>query len=179
MAPVPKTDETLRVAVANFMLSKMRIKKDEIVVMKFECERLPDLKPKQGRTAVKDEVLATFDQVRTRDYVRTHAKNLQAGFSLRLDIPPHLRGDYAKLQDLGFRLKKSNETCKRNIKFDDQLQGLVMYFCVDEATWKTVTVEEAKNYLGTRSKQRQISVTSADLNNLIDASDDDEDIVIE
>ena len=121
----------------------------------------------------------TFDQVRTRDYVRTHAKNLQSGFSLRLDIPPHLRGDYVKLQDLGFRLKKSNETCKRNIKFDDQTQELVMDFCVDEETWKTVTVAEAKNFLGTRSKQRLNSVTSAELNNLIDASDDENSITIE
>ena len=175
LAPIPRTEETLRVAVANFMLSKLRIKKEEIVVMKLECERLPDPKTRPGSKAmIKDEVLVTYASVATRDYVRTHAKNLKEGASLRLDIPPHLRGDYAQLQDLGFRLKKSNETCKRNIKFNDQNMELVMDFCVDEETWRTVNVAEAKNFLSTKTKKRQNSVTSNDLCNLIDESDEED-----
>ena len=177
LSPIPPGEDSLKVGVANFLLSKLKVKREEIVEMVYDCERVPERPKKKGADKQPDvnEVLVTFKTQRTRDYVRSHAKNLGKDANLRLEIPPFLRGDFSTLQDLGHRLKNSNEFCRRNIKFDDANLSLLMDFCVDEETWKTVTVEEAKNYLKTRTKKRVNSITSNDLVNLIDPSDEEMD----
>ena len=45
---------------------------------------------------------------------------------MRLNIPDHLKKDFAALMNLSYDLKRKDKDLKRNIKFDEDTLGLFM-----------------------------------------------------
>ena len=126
---------------------------------------------------IKHEFCITFDSVQIRDAIRSSAKNL-AGHpdsGMRLEIPRHLQSDFSILERLSYTLKSKHSDIKRNIKYDDAFQGLVLDFCVG-GEWKTVRPRQARKVtLAAKSASSAAQkVSMADLTELIEEDEEDD-----
>ena len=117
------------------------------------------------------EITVLFSTVEVRDAVKRSAKELagddQAG--VRLEIPYNLQTSLKALESISYNLKQKNKKMRRNIKFDDQEQDLVLDFNPDPeggAAWKRVTAQQAKKMKTKRSGQTE-AVTDSELNDMI------------
>ena len=135
--------------------------------------------------SIVDQVVVRFDSIRLRDEVKSAAKNLNGAdrsTGLQLEAPDHLRSHYQTFQKLGFNIKKKHPTLRRNVKFDDLEQALVMDIKTDQASdWKTLTYADAKDLLKKVKKTPRTSIEKAELESLVNLavennmSDTDED----
>ena len=91
-------------------------------------------------------MVVRFPDVAMRDAVRSAAFNLagkKAG--IRLEIPDALRPSLKALESTAYHLKQSNPGMKRNVKFDDEVQNLVMDVKLDEdGTWRKIRPAQAQ-----------------------------------
>ena len=118
-----------------------------------------------------DQVIVTFDNVRTRDEVKSAARHLAGtdrSTGVQLEAPDHLRSHYQAFQKLGFHIKKKHPALKRNVKFDDINKALVMDIRTSpEADWKTVLYSDAKNLLK-RAKIDSSRLEKRELDSLVE-----------
>ena len=79
---------------------------------------------------IKDEVVVVFSTVEIRDAVRRAAKELAGdnGAGIRLEVPRGLQPSLKALEAVSYNLKQKNNGIKRNIRFDDLAQDLVLDF---------------------------------------------------
>ena len=136
----------------------------------------------QAPTRVRDEVLVTFETVRERDEVRSHARNLEKkGRGLRLEIPEHLWPSFRVLQDLGYELKQKNAALRRNVLFDDVARDLRLDFAKDDTGWKTVSPSEARKTLQSCRPTRtggRAPTSAVELEQLLGADGDRSDMSV-
>ena len=94
-----------------------------------------------------------FDEVQTRDYIMSHAKNLarvslQSGkpsYGIRLDFPDFLSPQFRTLEKYGAQQRQTHGPGnKRNIKFEDASLSLYMDVKLpDDPNWIQVSPEMA------------------------------------
>ena len=91
---------------------------------------------------VTNEATVIFDSVETRDAVRSAAANLANSpdpCGLRLEIPQHLKSDFKVLENTAFKIRKKNPGSKTNVKFSDEVMGLVLDFKTTDSEWRTIS----------------------------------------
>ena len=137
----------LRDRTVEFLVNELLLDQQHAAELEFQVKRVASSKGRDGGQAVREEVLLTFDTRRTRDEVRSHAKNLeQRGMGLRLEIPDHLWPSFRALQSIGYELKQKHSGMKRNILFDDENADLKLDVCIN-SQWKTILPAEARTSL--------------------------------
>ena len=167
----PVTDSSsggLEAGVRDFLRDRLLVSESRLPSIKFTVQPIESRRD----SAIKDQVVVTFDDSRTRDEVKSKTTNLRGsdkGVGCQLEPPDHLRGQYAAFQNLAFCLKKKNPELKRNIKFDDRELSLIMDIKTDEG-WKTIEYQAARDLLRRRT-QRSNSISRRQLKDILNASD--------
>ena len=94
---------------------------------------------------------------------------------IRLEIPYFLQPSLKALESVSFNLKQKNGKIKRSIKFDDDVQDLVLDFNNDpdnNGVWRRVTADQAKKMKaklpGTGGRAK--GITDQELDDLVSAS---------
>ena len=123
-------------------------------------------------SAIADQVIVRFENIRLRDEIKSCARNLSGtdiATGIQLEAPDHLRSHYQVFQKLGFHIKSKHPGLKRNVKFDDLEQALVMDIRVSaEADWKTLTYADARDLLKRAKKPAANELKKAELDSLVD-----------
>ena len=126
-----KSDEELRREALRFIRQKLR-------VCTISCNDEQVLRVRRTKQAKKsiinNEVLVFFADKYARDQVVGNAKNLaeyrlpdgRPSAGMRMNYPDHLTADFRVLEWYGAELNKRYPGTKRNIKFDDDSEGLRM-----------------------------------------------------
>ena len=121
-----------------------------------------------------DQVLVTFDSVSLRDEVKSLARNLAGqdrSAGTQLEAPDHLRGQFQAFQSLAWQMKKKSPALKRNIKFNDAEQSLVMDVKISAGEdWKTIFYQDARSVI-TQTRTRASSFSRAQLAALVTVED--------
>ena len=125
-----KTEDELRNEALRFISDKLRVPRDVCTDQQIVKVR----RTKQPRVStVNHEALVIFTDKFTRDAVVSHAKNLsqyrhpdgKPSAGLRMNYPDHLTADFRILDWYGKQMfNKHGAGTKRNIKFDDDIEGL-------------------------------------------------------
>lgn len=168
----------LKTRTREFMVNELLLDRQYASGLDFDVKRAAGRAKDKDTAAtqkVRDEVLVTFESIRDRDDVRSHAKNLEKkGRGLRLEIPDHLWPSFRVLQDLGYELRQKNPALRRNVLFDDAVRDLKLDFSSDATNWKTVTPDEArKSLLKCRpSRPGRAVATAAELDTMLGERED-------
>ena len=163
--------ENLEASVLVFLARNLKMPTERTCDLSFTAKQLPSRPSRPGRTnKITGEVLLTFESVEQRDEVKGYARNLQGQENTGVDIevPFHLRSNFANLRDLAYRMRIKSEGLKRNIRLDDRCMDVVMDFSTSEGRWTTVTAGEAKTSLAKRKKK---SCTQKELDEAMGTSD--------
>ena len=146
----------LRERTVEFLINELLLDQQHAVDLDFEVRRVGNSRSREASAlAIKDEVLVIFSSVRTRDDVRSFAKNLERrGRGLRLEVPDHLWPSFRVLQKVAYELKQKNPDLKRNILFDDDKSDLKMDVLIGN-DWKTIVPEGARQSLAKMGKVPQ------------------------
>ena len=155
----------------------------ELSTAEIEAERLRRKREQLLRDSqAADQVIVIFDTVAQRDEVKALSRNLAGQdrtVGVQLEPPDHLRGQYQAFQSLAWHMKNRNPNLKRNIKFYDTEQCLIMDVkTTHDSPWKTVFHSDAKVVLG-RTRQRTDSLTRAQLAALVRVEDSGSDNEVE
>ena len=133
-----------KASLDKFLAEKLRLDKPFI---QEELGEVKIIKPREPRNKNKDEYIVIFESKQVRDAVKAAAPNLanhREDAGMRLHIPDHLQKDFHALMNLSFDLKKRHPGLKRNIKFDEEDNGLFMDLKLEEgADWKTIKPAQA------------------------------------
>ena len=176
--PVSK-EGSLRDRTVEFMVNELLLDQEHAADIAFEVKRIGGRAREGGLGGVKDEVLVVFDNLRDRDEVRSHAKNLERrGRGLRLEIPDHLWPSFRALQSVGYELKQRNSSLKRNVLFDDERADLKLDVCLRNDEWKTIRPDEARASLKKMGKASSsgTAVTTDELDSMLAV---DESVIME
>ena len=145
----------LRERTVEFLINELLLDQQHAVDLEFEVKRVGTGRTREARSAssiIKDEVVVVFASSRTRDDVRSFARNLERrGRGLRLEIPDHLWPSFRVLQKIAYELKQKNQDMKRNILFDDDRSDLKLDVCVS-SEWRTIYPEGARQSLAKMGK---------------------------
>lgn len=165
--PVPH-DKDLHVGTLNFLREKLKVADSKLEHIHFV------VKPINSRPTneAQDQVIITYDSIRTRDEIRAKASNLDGRdrkVGCQLEPPDHLRSQNQALQNLAFCLKKKNPGLKRNLKFNDEERTITMDVKMDDG-WKTVQYETARSIMK-KTTQRSGSMSREDLRSFLNSSD--------
>ena len=131
----------------NFIYDVLLVKQSELSVDRIERARRVR-SSRIGQT--RKEALITFVDASTRDFVISHAKNLQTGrenqHGVRLEYPDFLGDDFRILTKFGAKMRqKMGEGFKRNVKFnDDEMSLYVDVKFPNQDEWLAVTPEVAR-----------------------------------
>ena len=167
-------------SVREFLGIMLKMAADRISSMEFTVSSLPPLREQV------DQVVVTFVTVAQRDEVKALSRNLAGhdrSAGTQIEPPDHLRGQYQALQGLAWQMKQKNRELRRNIKFNDSDQTLIMDVKtgVDEP-WRTVLPSDARAVLGktrrradsmTRTELAALVVVGSESENDVDMSEDD------
>ena len=163
--PIPGPDYEL--SLLQFVIERLKIPAGRIERGEFTV--VPVIST--GVNNVKDQVIVTFDSIRTRDELKSAARNLSGtdrSVGLQLEAPDHLRSHYQAFQKLGFQIKSKHPALKRNVKFDDVDMALVMDIQTSStADWKTITYVEARGLLKRAKKVPWAINSKAELDSLV------------
>ena len=153
-------------AAADFLRSKLQI--DWPLVPPREEMRVR-VAEGIGRAKGKNEVVVLFKSASLRDSIRSSAYHLAGSDAgLRLDISDNLRVSLRALESVAFGLKKKYPKLKRNVKFNDEMQDLVLDVKLDEnSTWRKIRPDQAlmaKNSLP--DEEDELEVDSVELHSI-------------
>ena len=151
--PIPgTTDQELLDGTVKFILKTLEVPEEDFDVSNIARVR----RVRTARTSKTPyEVLVTFDEKFSRDKIAKCAKNLEGyvdpeGYptaGLKLDYPQFLSSVFRDLEWYGAFLKRSHgRGTKRNIRFDEENQSLIMHVRLPnkENEWLHVTPAMAK-----------------------------------
>ena len=154
-----KSDGELRLEALRFIRQKLR-------VCTISCNDEQVLKVRRTKQAKKSiinhEVLVFFSDKYSRDQVVANAKNLaeyrlpdgRPTAGMRMNYPDHLTADFRALEWYGAELNKRYPGTKRNIKFDDDSEGLRMDVRVPHMDeWHKVYPEMAREIKSEKSSE--------------------------
>ena len=146
--PVPiGRDEVPDVCVRRFFINNM--KAPASLVRDVEIEQIKKAIQSHPRTKIHDEYIVIFKEAEARDAIKAYASGLascQGQAGLRLELTDTLKGSYRVLDQHGIAIKElyGGDT-KRNIKFDDRTNDLMMDIKLpNNPKWHNITVEQAK-----------------------------------
>ena len=167
----------LRERTVEFLINELLLDQQHAVDLEFEVRRVGTGRNRDPASrGIKDEVLVRFASARTRDDVRSFAKNLERrGRGLRLEVPDHLWPSFRVLQRVAYELKQKNPDLKRNVLFDDDNLDLKLDVCIN-SEWKTIYPEGARSSLAKMGKkmgnERSI-LSGSEINGLLSGSPDE------
>ena len=145
--PVTKgqSDRTLEESVRRFFIKLMLVPTQIATSVKIDNIRHAD---QAKNSKVTSEVVVEFADVDGRDSIKSYASGLaiaKGAAGLRLDIPPCLKGSFKILNEHGISMVKIyGKEVKRNIKFDDTNQDLMMDIKLPTSTtWHNITIQQA------------------------------------
>ena len=145
----------LEAAIRQFFIRRMGVPEDYAnnVVLDTIKPTYPSPKSK-----IQKEYLVTFAEIESRDAIKGYANGLaeskgQAG--LRLDIPEYLKGNFRILEEHANGIRSLyGENVKRNIKFDDINQDLMLDIKLPtSSTWHNITMAVAQEAKAIRDKR--------------------------
>ena len=146
--PVTKgqSDRTLEESVRRFFIKLMLVPTQLATSVKIDNIRHAD---QAKNSKITSEVVVEFADVDSRDSIKSYASGLavaKGAAGLRLDIPPCLKGSFRVLNEHGTSIVKIyGKEVKRNIKFDDTNQDLMMDIKLPtSSTWHNVTIQQAR-----------------------------------
>ena len=154
-----KEEDELRHEVIRFIREKLQV--CNISCTDAQVTRVRRTKQPR-RSSVNNEVLVIFQDKYSRDQVVANAKFLSQYRSsdgkptagLRMNYPDHLSADFRVLDWYGAELNKRHPGTKRNIKFDDDTEGLRMDVKVPHSPeWCRVYPDMAKEVRLQRNDQ--------------------------
>ena len=162
-------------SVREFLGIMMKMTSERIAALSFTVVPLPKLR----ETQPDDQVVAVFETAAQRDEVKFLSKNLagqERSAGAQLEPPDHLRGHYQAFQSLAWQMKRRSPHLKRNVKFQDEDQSLIMDVKTSsEAPWKTIFYADAKAVLG-RTRHRSNSLSREQLAALVRVEDSGSDV---
>ena len=159
-------------ALHDYLKRRLRLEDDFI---KDDLGEVTLVRPKEPRNKNKDEFIAIFENKHIRDTIKAAAHNLansndQAG--MRLQVPDHLQKDFRALMNLSFDLKKKHPHLKRNVKFDEDEEGLFMDLKLkNDGEWQRVKPVHALA-ASKRRPNRTRSLGTEELESLLDVTDE-------
>ena len=121
------------------------------VTIKMICANPRAAAGRSDPPKIRDEATVIFYTVEMRDAVRSAAANLAKTpepCGLRLEIPQHLKSNFKVLENTAFKIRKKNPGSKTNVKFSDELMGLVLDFKTNDSDWRTISPECARAVKG-------------------------------
>ena len=131
-------------SLEKFLKDKMRM--DDSFIEE-ELGQVVLTKPREPKNKNKEEYVVTFENKQVRDMIKAKAANLanhRETAGMRLHVPDHLQKDFHALMNLSYDLKQRHPTLKRNIKFDEDDNGLFMDIKLNEASdWSRVKPSQA------------------------------------
>ena len=115
----------------------------------------------------RDEVLVTFEDVETRDFVKSTGPSLAGDRSagMAIHVPGHLLDNFYALNSIGYNIKVNHSGVKRSVKFDDANMNLALDICIS-GQWKRILPHEAKEALKAAPAQALDSSRSLTVNDL-------------
>ena len=163
----PVDQDDLEAGVGNFLCNRLLVPKARLAFFSFTVKPIES----RSETAPKDQALVTFETARQRDEIKAKAVNLRGsdGVGCQMEPPDHLRTQYQAFQSLAYCLKKKTPELRRNIKFDDRDQALIMDVKTADG-WKTIEYDTAKNLLRKKSGRSE-SISRNELRNILSTSD--------
>lgn len=175
--PVTKTaaDRDIEEAVRKFFVKQMQVPTSVAATVKLDNIRKAD----QARNSrVVSEVVVEFADVEARDTIKSYASGLAAAkgeAGLRLDVPPCLKGSFKVLNEHGYAMVRIyGKEVKRNIKFDDTNQDLMMDIKLPtSSTWHNISIDQAREARRIREtvdlqNLRQTALGNSSANNALD-----------
>ena len=171
--PIPGGD---REYLEDYLRSKLRF--DEAFI-RDDLGETTISKTREPRNKNKDEYIVTFETKQIRDAIKAAAANL-ANFretaGMRLHVPDHLQRDFRILMNLSYDLKKHHKDLKRNIKFDEEDNGLFMDLQLRSGSdWKRVKPEHAAAATGQKTRNRTQGLNPEELRDLLSLTGEDSD----
>ena len=172
----------LKTRTREFLASELLLDQQYVLGLDFKVKRTagPTRSRDKDQPAprIRDEVLVTFESIRERDEVRSHARNLEKkGRGLRLEIPDQLWPSFRVLQDLAFELKQKDGSLRRNVLFDDVTRDLRLDFSYGTSPeWRSVTPTEARKSLQAcrpLKKAGRAAASASELETLLGRQDPD------
>ena len=132
--------------VKEFFINHMKVPTSIANAVELDTIRHAD---QTKNSKIVKEIVVTFADVESRDSIKSYANGLassngQAG--LRLDVPPCLKGSFKVLNDHALAMVKIyGKEVKRNIKFDDTNQDLMMDLKLPTSqNWHNITIGQAR-----------------------------------
>ena len=130
-----------------FFILNMKVPAELAKDVEIECVK--KAVQSHPRSRIHDEYVVIFADTESRDAVKAYANGLascQGEAGLRLDLTDSLKGSYRILEEHGLSVKNLyGQQTKRNIKFDDRTNDLMMDIKLpDSLKWHNVTIEQAK-----------------------------------
>ena len=146
-------------SLEGFLRDKLRL---DSAFIKEDLGQVILTKPREPRNKNKEEYIVTFETKQVRDAVKANASNLanhQETAGMRLHIPDYLQKDFQSLMNLSYDLKQRHHGLKRNVKFDEEDNGLFMDIKLEEgADWKRIKPSQAR----TANKKRKNKTRNID-----------------
>ena len=132
-----------------------------------------EIKQSAGKIAInRKEILATFDSVDDRDYIKSLGFKLAAEkeSGMSIYVPGHLLDNLYALNSVGFNIKRSQEGVKRSVKFDDSSHDIYLDICIG-GNWRRILPHDAKAALkaapGALSASNSHGIAADDLISLV------------
>ena len=168
MWPIRGDGEDLRIELQKFLTHKLRLGEDVLTDTKdYAIRKIPSGSSRAGK--IVNEVTVEFPSTELRDVVRGAAFNLagQSEAGIRLEIPHHLMSNFKALNAASYRLKTKFAGCKRNIKYDDDCNDLILDFKTNnESGWRRLRPSQAKGLLRDEGGLAE-EMTAADMTGLL------------
>ena len=147
-------EEEITKATREFIEKALLVRNYEGEVGEIRVKRIRERAERD--TTVYGEVLVTFQDDRTRDFVASRGAKL-AGFvderrkptcGIRMEIPEFLNHLFKIMKRYTYLLKKENPSVKSYIKFDDYKQSLYVQVKIREGMeWVNIYPEEVHEYI--------------------------------
>ena len=147
------TDEEVRRSAISFIRDKLLVDESDLTTDQI-CRVRRSKPPRKAR--VRFEALVTFSDKYGRDLVSSHGRNLadyvdSTGLptaGIRMDYPAYLGVAFRSLDWYGKQMRdRHGKGTRRNIKFDDEEEGLYIDVCLPQQDyWHRITPEEARKY---------------------------------
>lgn len=130
-----------RAAIREFLVSKLGFDGHQV---DRDFGPLDGCRVVEPRSKIRDEVIVEFPTSEIRDFVKSTGYKLmsvQAG--IRIEVPNFLKSDFHVFQNLSSRMKQSHGGAKRSIKFDDDVQGLMLDIQLPGQNWQRIRPAQA------------------------------------
>ena len=170
--PVEKVPgEEIETGIKKFFQTNMRVPASLTNTLNIDTVRRAVEQP--ARSKIRSEIIVTFAEREERDTVKSYARELayMGGMaSLRLEIPEHLKGHHKILEEQAYAMiELYGREVKRNIKFDDRANDLMMDIKLPQSTkWHNITIRQAIEARKVKEERDAIAIRMAGADKPVD-----------